>query len=291
MKDAPDAAAILAPAATGATRWVLAIMTALATLGMAAALVLAPAAAALSGQLAGRATVQIVSTDPIERREDVRAVRDALRDAPYVRAVRTVPEEELTAMAAAWLGDGVRDTGLPLPALIDIDLVGETASSFARVDARVRAVAPGARTIAHASWLAPVVRLMSSAGALAAGIALSLLLSAAAVAALAARATLAQQRTTIDILHLVGATDRQVVRMFQRHAARDAAIGAAAGALVAGCVGALIAVQSAGLTSGLVTASDHAPRYLLSLCVPPVIVIVAIVAARLALLRALRAMP
>lgn len=284
-------AAVLAPAGGGPTRWVLAIMTALATLGSAAALALVPAAGALSEQLAGRVTVQILAADPIERRESVEAVRRALGDAPYVSSVRAVPEEELASMATAWLGEGVRDADLPLPALIDVDLVGDGSASLARVTAQVREVAPGARTIAHASWLAPVVRLLSSTGIVAAGIALALLLGAAAVAALAARAMLAQQRPTIDILHLVGATDRQVVRLFQRHMARDAFVGAAIGAAAAGAIGVVVAMQAAGLTAGLIEGGTGAPRYLLLLLVPPAIVAAAVVAARIALLRALRAMP
>lgn len=285
------AAAILAAARGGPTIWVLAIMTCLAMLGLAAALTLAPAASSLSGQLAGRATIQIVASDPIARRESVAAIRSALADAPFVSAVRTVPEQELADMAAQWLGDGVQDTGLPLPALIDVDLVGDRTASMQRLASAVGRAAPGARVIAHADWLEPVVRLMASVGFIAGGIALALILAAAAVAVLAARGALSAQRSTIDILHLVGATDVQIVRMFQANTARESVVGALAGGGLALVLASIVAWQFSGIASGLVGSVGGGLRYLTLLLVPPSIVAIAVFAARIALVRALRAMP
>ncbi len=288
---ATDAAVILAPMRGGPTIWVLAIMTCLAMLGLAAALTLAPAASALSGQLAGRATIQIVAADPIVRRESVAAVRNALTDAPFVSAVRTVPEQELADMAAQWLGDGVQDTGLPLPALIDVDLVGDRAASMQRLATAVERAAPTGRVIAHADWLEPVVRLMASVGMIAGGIALALVLAAAAVAVLAARGALAAQRPTIDILHLVGATDVQIVRMFQRNTARESLLGTVVGGVTALVLLVLVAWQFSGVASGLLTGSGAGLRYLLVLLVPLAVLAIVALAARIALVRALRAMP
>ena len=277
----------------GPTPWVVAVMTCLAMLGLAAALALAPAARALSGQIAGRATVQIVEPDPIVRRQAVQAVRLRLSDAPFVQRLTTVPEAELTAMAARWLGDGATGTGLPLPALIDVDLVaGDSAASLARLTTAVHAAAPAARVIAHAAWLGPVAGLMSGLGWLALGLALLLVVAAAAVAMLAARAALAAQRGTIDILHLVGATDLQVARLLQRHTARDAMLGAGAGGVVAALVIAIVGWRLRGIGAGLASGADGgiAPFITLVL-VPPLVVLVAVTTARIAVLRALRAMP
>lgn len=291
VRPVSDAAIILAPTRGGPTIWVLAIMTCLAMLGLAAALTLAPAASDLSGQLAGRATIQIVAADPIVRRESVAAVRSALTDAPFVSTVRTVPEQELADMAAQWLGKGAEDTGLPLPALIDVDLVGDRAASMQRLVTAVERAAPAARVIAHADWLEPVVRLMASVGLIAGGIALALILAAAAVAVLAARGALSAQRSTIDILHLVGATDVQIVRMFQRNTARESLTGALAGGVLALILLAVISWQFAGLSSGLIVPSSGGSPYLAILLVPVAVVAIVALAARIALVRALRAMP
>ena len=52
---------------------------------------------------------------------------------------------------------------LPLPALIDIDFVGEDrARHMGQLRALVAREAPGARIIPHAEWLGPVARLIRS---------------------------------------------------------------------------------------------------------------------------------
>ena len=256
----------------GPTPWVIAVMTCLAMLGLAAALALGPAAGALSGQIAGRATIQIVEPDPLVRRDLVNAVRVQLRDANYVQAVRVIPEAELTSMATQWLGDGVQETGLPLPALIDVDLIAGDAAALQRLEQAMTPIAPAVRVIAHADWLGPVARLMSAIGWL------------------AARASLAAQRPTIDVLHLVGATDVQIARLFQRHTAHDSLWGALLGGLVAMGIVALIWFQGRGINSGL-AAETGGFKYLALLLVPPLVVGVAMVTARLAVLRTLRHMP
>ena len=62
----------------------------------------------------------------------------------------------------------------------------------------------------------------------------------AATVALAARAALDTHRGTIEILHLMGATDFQVARLFQRRIALDALFGGLVGFILAGFV--LIAI-------------------------------------------------
>ena len=285
-------AALLAPTRMGPVLWVIAVMTCLAMLGLGAALGLTPAAAGLSQQIAGRATIQIVQADVAARRAEVAALREALARAPYVGAVDVVSEQRIDAMAAQWLGDGVSATGLPLPALIDVDLLPGDARAVQRLKQLVRRMAPDARVIPHAQWLQPVARLVSLIGWLAAGVAALLILAAAAVAVVAARGALAAQRPVIDVLHLVGATDVQIARLFQRRTAWEVALGAILGAAVAIAIAASVGAMTSGVSSGLVAEAAGPPvRWLWMLAVPPAIVIVATFAARRAVIAVLRAMP
>ena len=59
-------------------------------------------------------------------------------------------------------------------------------------------------------------------------------LATAAAVVLATRSALAAQRSTIEVMHGIGATDQQVTRLFQRRIAIDALIGGVAGATLAG---------------------------------------------------------
>lgn len=276
----------------GPMPWIVAVMTCLAMLGLAAALTLAPAAASLSGQISGRATIQIVEPDVTARRAAVAAVRNAVRDQPYVMDLRTVPESELAGMASQWLGEGVSETGLPLPALVDVDLVpGDNGAGLARLRSVVSQSVPAARVIAHADWLGPVAGLIRLIGGIAAIIALLLVLAAAAVAMVSARAALAAQRPTIDVLHMVGATDVQIARLFQRRTARDVLAGVALGGVFALAIVLGVAWQMQGVVSGLVGDAPAPLHFLWLLLVPPLVLAVAVVTARIAVLRALRRMP
>ena len=278
----------------GPVPWMVAVMTTLAMLGMAAALMLSPAAGALSGQIAGRATIQIAIGDAQQRQGLVRAVQRKLDGADYIRAVQVVPEAELQAMATQWLGETSAEDDLPLPALIDVDLTNRRgdhdAAAFQRLQTDVRSVAPDARVIAQADWLGPVAGLMLSVSWIAALAALLLALVAAAIAVVSARAALASQRSTIDILHLVGATDVQITRLFQKQVARDTALGA----LVGGALGVVlvwfIGWQLTGVTAELSNAMGWV-ALIPVVIVPLGIVIIAMVAARFAVLRALRDLP
>ena len=279
----------------GPVPWMVAVMTMLAMLGLAAAIGLSPAAGSLSGQIAGRATIQLMDTDPLLRRAHVRSVRDALRDAPFVAAVRSVPEVELQAMASQWLGDSVIETGMPLPALIDVDLVAtdmtsDANSGMTRLRAAVATAAPTARVIAHADWLGPVAGLMRSVGWIAAVSALLLIAIAAAVAVLAARSALTSQRATIDILHLVGATDAQIARLFARQITRDTMLGAGIGGVAGLLLVAIIGWQLQMVTATLAGGGGWI-GYSAILLIPPFIVVIALFFARLSVTRALRAMP
>lgn len=275
----------------GPVPWMVAAMTMLAMLGLAAAIGLTPAAGNLSGQIAGRATIQIIDADPLVRRDNVRAIRDILRDASFVSAVRTVPERELQAMASQWLGDGILETQMPLPALIDVDLVETNSTSgITRLREAVADITPTARVIAHADWLGPVATLMRSVGWIALVAAVALIGMAAMVAVLAARSALNSQRATIDVLHLVGATDAQIARMFQRQIAGDTLVGAGAGGLIGLALVIFLGWQLQLVTSALATGGDWL-GYTFIMLIPLFIVAAAIFFARLAVLRALRAMP
>lgn len=265
-------------------RWMIALMTAIAMLGSALALWAVPVAASLRGDIAGRLSIQLVDPDPASRRQSVAALRTAFDRAPFVRTVTVVPEAELRGMAEQWLGDGVSQADLPLPALIDVDLRGPADDALlGRATALAHSISPDARVIAHRDWLGPLAGLMASLGWLSVGLALALLLGAAGISAMAARAALAAQRSTIELFHLVGATDTQIMRLFQRVIARQALIGAGIGSIIALLVGGWFAWLGSSLTAGVATRPPT--LVLLALLVPCVVTVVAVVAARLALAR------
>ncbi|WP_294275357.1 FtsX-like permease family protein, partial [uncultured Sphingomonas sp.] len=214
-----------------------------------------------------------------------------LRSLPDVARATPVPQAELARMLQPWLGTDAQAAGLPVPALIDVDLASDASAAIARVSAAASRASPAVRVDAHATWLGPVGRLLDTAAWLAGAIILLMLTATTAVVMLAARAGLEAHRGTIEVIHMLGATDRQVARLFQRRIALDAGIGAAAGGLLAGGAILLIAGQVAALDSDLLGGMRLGLVDMAMLIALPFgFVVLAVGAARLAVLRQMRRM-
>lgn len=218
----------------GPMPWVIAIMMFLTALAAAAGLGLGTAARALGEDLAGKLTIQIVEANPDTRKAQAGAVERALRGTSGVVAVRRVSDQEMAALLEPWLGaEGLVGDDLPVPALIDVSLASGSVERIRVVEQAVRAIAPAARIDRHARWLAPLAGLIASLKWLAAGLVILMAAATAAAVVLAARAALNTHRSTIDVLHLMGANDIQIARLFQRRIALDALFGGVVGLLSA----------------------------------------------------------
>lgn len=241
---------------SGPTPWVIAILMMLTLLAAAGGVGLARSADAIGEAIAGRVTVQIVTANPVLRAQQAAALRRAAAAQPFVRSARTVDPAELQATLGQWFGTADGDDpvlrSLPMPALVDIDFVGEDRSgNMGQLRALVAREAPGARVIPHADWLGPVARLIRSLAWVAGGLVILMTLASAAVVIMTARAALGTHYATIEMLHLIGATDQQIARLFQRRITIDTAYGVALGTAVAAAILLLIGWQWSGVTSGL----------------------------------------
>ena len=279
---------------SGPTPWIIAILMMLTLLAAAAGVGLARSANAIGDAIAGRVTVQIVAGTPDMRAAQASALRRAAAAQPFVRSARTVEREELQATLGQWFGGAEGDDpvlkSLPLPALVDVDFAeGDRGARMRALRALVAREAPGARIIPHAEWLAPVARLIRSLAWIAGAMVLLMTAASAAVVIMTARAALGTHFATIEMLHLIGATDRQITRLFQRRIAIDTAYGIALGSAVAAAILLLIGWQWSGVTSGLAaTASLGAAGWALLLALPLLAIALAALTARQTLLAALK---
>ncbi|MBY4637328.1 cell division protein [Sphingopyxis sp. XHP0097] len=279
---------------SGPTPWVIAILMLLTLLAAAAGVGLARSANAIGDAIADRVTVQIVTANPEMRAEQAAALLDRAAAQPYVRSARAVGRDELLATLGQWFGSAAGDDpvleSLPLPALVDIDFAGpDRADQMRALRALVAKEAPGARIIPHAEWLGPVARLIRSLAWVAGAMVVLMTLASAAIVIMTARAALGTHYATIEMLHLIGATDRQITRLFQRRIAIDTAYGIALGTAVAAAILLLIGWQWSGVTAGLAaTASLGTAGWALLLALPLLAIALAALTARQTLLAALK---
>lgn len=273
---------------TRAMTWIMAIMLFLTVLAAALGLGTLGAAALLDRQLAGRLTVQIVEAVETKRLDQTQRALAVLRTDPVVTRAVEVDRAKLTTLLRPWLGADGADPDLPIPAMIDVDLRVASDAAVARVRDGVRAVAPSARIDRHESWMSPVRSFMGMVTLLATGLVLLMAAATAAVVILAARAGLETHRDTIEVLHMLGSTDVQVARLFQRRIALDTLIGGVLGTVGAVGVVLLVGWQLTTLGSDLLGGLSLGTRdWVLLGALPFAFAVLATLAARQAVLGAL----
>jgi cell division transport system permease protein len=277
----------------GPMPWVIAIMIALTTIAAAGGLALTNLANAARAELRGGLTVQIVEAGAEERDRQATAAVAVLGSIPAVESVRRIPDEELAELVEPWLGEmGTVGTDIPVPALIDVRLSGPvTPEALQQLRGILAARVPAARIDAQSSWLAPVFSAISSLQLVSALLILLLAATSAAAVWLASRSALGANRGTIEIVHLLGGTDAQIARIFQRSVGFDAVLGGTVGLGLGLVAILLLGRQFAALGSGMIAGGGLAWIDWLAIAAIPLIgVVIAMLTARLTVLSALRRM-
>lgn len=278
--------------------WLVAMMVFLAVLALAGALAVGGVLQDWRRDVAGTVTVQIVpatGVDPASARAETdRRVAQALavlRDRPFVTAAEPLGEPSLVALLEPWLGssDLVRD--LPLPRLIDVRIAPDSRPDLAALGETLREDVPGASLDDHQVWLSGIIDLAEGLSLLG-GLVVALVAAATAATVVhATRLGLEVHREQIEVLHLIGAHDRYIAQQF---AARMVGW-----TLEGGLIGLLAAMPTLMLVSWLAADMEQGllPPFSLSFwdwmalaLVPAGAALLAMVAARMTVRRALRRM-
>jgi cell division transport system permease protein len=188
-------------------------------------------------ELAGSATIIVRAQG--EETPDAAAERavEAVSGLKGVGEVRALEKAKADALLAPWIGPGVLPPDLPTPRLVNVDLDPKAPASGADLDRALKAAGIDATVDDHSRWTAQIMRAGSMERNIAIGLFVLLLAVLGAVIAFATRQGLSARRDVVEALHLCGATDSYIARLFQARFARSAA--------QAGLLGALLAVAAA----------------------------------------------
>ena len=265
----------------GPTPWVIAIMTFSIMLIAASGLALASTAALVARSIESRYALEVpggaASLAPLVQ---------AVRSTAGVNSVEAVPESDMRQTLERWLGPAAQSAELPVPALINFDAAPGT--RLGALQQRARAIAPGARLVAHRDSVGPLLHSLRLLQWVAFGLVVLLSIAASAAVVLAARGALDTHRFTIEVMHGIGATDIQITHLFQRKIAVDALAGSLIGGTAAALVLALLAA-SASFAGELTGGASLLPGDLVLLALVPVaLTALSTWVARTAVLAALR---
>jgi len=202
--------------------------------------------------------------------------------------VTSVSEEEMRETLERWLGSAAASKDLPVPSLLTVEI--EPRANASTVGAGIRKAIPEAGVSAQSAQLKPLVRSIRGLEWLALSLVFLMSTATAAAIVLAARGALDTHRSTVEIMHGIGATDIQVTRLFERKIAVDAIAGALAGLAAAVVVLLLLGGAIAAAAGDLIAGAPLGIGDLLILAAIPVAaVILAVAVAHITLLKALRA--
>jgi cell division transport system permease protein len=235
-----------ADARDGSLIFVVATLCFLACLTALAVLATDRAARGWSDQLTGQATV-IVRAKGAETPDSAAArAAEALSGLPGVGEVRALEKEKAEALIAPWLGDIADLDDLPVPRLVAVDLDPKAPATPPSLDKALKAQGLDAVVDDHSIWLKDIQRAAGFARWI--GLAVFALIAAAAgaVVAFATRAGLTARHEVVEVLHLAGAENDFIARLFQMRFARMAALAGLFGAGGAAIMGAILRLMGGG---------------------------------------------
>ncbi len=217
--------------------WITALMCYLAALALAGMMAASTVAGRWNQGLSSGLTVQIAPlTDEVGAlplAERIESALTVLRAFPGVQSAAALDAGEVSRLLEPWLGPGAAsDPLLPVPALIDVTVAGSL--DVRSLGDRLASAVPGSTLDDHAAWLADLRRLVHALELAALGVVVVIGGAGLAAVTYAVRSGLAIHHNVVQLLHLMGATDRYVARQFERHVLAMSMIGGLSGLALAG---------------------------------------------------------
>lgn len=272
--------------------WIVAIMIYLSGVAIAGAIALNGLVSTWSPGLSGALTIQIpAGPDSPHAQQQAGAVLALVRKAPGVEQARRLPRQDMLRLLRPWLGEDAGAGDLPLPILIEVHAAPGAAIDTAALSAKVAVAAPGAVTENHARWAGPLIGLARSIWLVALLVVALIGLATVITVVFATRTGLRIHRRVIGLLHLIGAHDRYIARQFERQALWLSLQGAIIGIVFA--IGTVFGIADLAGKIELEPAAGaiFTPvQWAIFACVPVVAALVALLTARITVLRTLRRM-
>lgn len=272
--------------------WMIALMVYLAALATVAALATREAVTGWNAGLADSATVEVApAADAAVTDGRVAAALELLRTTRGVVSATPVPAAEVSRLLEPWLGPNAAGKDLPVPRLIDVRFAPGVPLDVALLGEALIAKIPGVRLDSHGVWLERL-RALGSTVQLAAAIGVTLIaIAVGATVVFATRAGLAVHRELIELMHLIGSRDSYVARQFQSHAMRLALRGGVLGVVLGAATIAALAVISRPIHGALLPDLTIGAASIATLAALPLVAgTIALLTARITILRALRRM-
>ena len=246
--------------------------------------------------LSREVTVQLRQIQKIDMESELQKAVALLQSTAGVISAEPLPREAGLKLLEPWLGNTNLEE-LPIPRLIRVTIDENHQPDFVALDKNLQSKIRGASLDTHRRWEAELTRMAHTLSLLSYVILALICTSAIAMVIFAARSVLDANREVVDVLHLVGAKDGYIAQQIDR---RFMISGFSAGLM--GIALALLTFLGLGLSGNVESNSVAAASYSLLfapigtsfwtygalLVVPIVATSIALLSARLTLMRMLK---
>lgn len=287
------------PQSTVASRtltMVMAVMCYLACLALGSLIIINKSVNAWTSGISSQITIQVKPVDGRSIDDEIRNALGVLRLTPGVTDAVAMSDVDAAKLLEPWLGKGNILAELPVPRMIAVGIDRRNPPDLAVLAARLDEEVAGVTLDTHRQWQSQLTRTAGTLKLLGVGVLLLISVTAVAIVIFATRSALASNHEVVEVLHLVGAYDSFIAIQVQWHflklGLKAGVIGGVAGAATFVLVGLLGNALPAGLTHNAASLVSNPvnltiANYLMFLLVPAVTTLIAVFAARAAVLRIL----
>jgi len=149
-----------------------------------------------------------------------------IKSTPAVDNATIISTGHIKEMVEPWLGKSDALSSLPLPAIIEATLVKGNTIDYGQLKSKIETIAPGATIDDHKQWMQQFSGFIHLIQWVLFAISLLIIAATAAVVIFACKTSLKIHRSTVNLLHRLGAMDAYIAGQFQQHAALLALKGA-----------------------------------------------------------------
>lgn len=212
--------------------WIIAFMTYLCVIAVAAALTVDRVAERWRQGLAGNLTVELPFAPDLEtekRAEQLDQAMELVTGTPGITGATVLEDSQIAALLEPWLGPDAAQLDVPLPTMIAVTRRTDATVDLPDLKAKLRQIVPGAEVDDHGDWVSDALGFLRSLQALAAALSALALAAAALTVIFVTRTGLATHRGVIEVVHLIGAPDGYIARQFQAQALKLGILGGIVG--------------------------------------------------------------
>jgi cell division transport system permease protein len=196
---------------------VIAIMTFLAALTAVSAQMIASAASDWQMSVATEMTIQVRPVAGRNIDQDVTRIVNLASTFKGIREVKAYSKQDSEKLLEPWLGSGLSFDVLPIPRLIVLKIEDGALVDSAGLRKAITEQWRHATLDDHRVWIARLAAMARSVVAVAIGLVGLVMIATALAVAFATRGAMAGNRSIMEALHFVGATDAFIAREFERH--------------------------------------------------------------------------